>query len=134
MRHIQRQRRDTSKNASRRQSTGTLLSNTKRRRRRTRGFSTFWVRLQPCTNDALAAQRRQIVAMAEGACCATPISRWCVSDPLARFARAPPHKGEITYSPPREGEAAEGGRGSLTHHLEIGVEQHAPSAVATICH
>jgi hypothetical protein len=41
-----------------------------------------------------------------------------VSDPLARFARAPPHEGEIKYSPPREGEAAEGGRGSLTHHLE----------------
>ena len=49
-----------------------------------------------------------------------------MSDPLARFARvSPSHEGEITYSPPREGEAAEGGRGSLTQHLEIGVEQHA---------
>ena len=54
--------------------------------------------------------------------------------PLARFARAPPHEGEITYSPPREGEAAEGGRGSLTHHLEIGVEKQPCSAVAGVVH
>src|SRR5262252_9324868 len=38
-------------------------------------------------------------------------SRWCVSDPLARFARA-------HILPLVRGRAAEGGRGSLTHHLE----------------
>jgi hypothetical protein len=53
-------------------------------------------------------------------------SRWCVSDPLARSARAPPHKGESNpcnvralFSPSVRGRAAEGGRGSLTHHLEL---------------
>jgi hypothetical protein len=36
-------------------------------------------------------------------------SRRCVSDPLARFARVSPSLGR----------AAEGGRGSLTRHLEL---------------
>ena len=51
----------------------------------------------------------------------------CVSDPLAAFVRA-------SFSPSVRGRAAEGGRGSLTHHLELGVCQipsPRPSAVAT---
>jgi hypothetical protein len=35
------------------------------------------------------------------------------------------------FSPSVRGRAAEGGRGSLTHHLELGVGQHVASAVAT---
>jgi hypothetical protein len=52
------------------------------------------------------------------------VSRWCVSDPLARFARVSPHEGEINACkasfvlPLVRGRAAEGGRGSFTHHLE----------------
>src|SRR5262245_12087276 len=53
-------------------------------------------------------------------------SRWCVSDILARFARSPPHEGEINtcnvralFSLRVRGRAAEGGRGSFTHHLEF---------------
>jgi hypothetical protein len=49
-----------------------------------------------------------------------------VSDPLARFARVSPHEGEINacnvkalFSPSVRGRTAEGGRGSLTHHLEL---------------
>src|SRR5262249_52365645 len=38
-------------------------------------------------------------------------SSWCVSDPLARFARV---------SPSVRGRAAEGGRGSVTRHLDSG--------------
>jgi hypothetical protein len=53
-------------------------------------------------------------------------SRWCVSDPLARFARVSPSRGgdyacnvKDSFSPSVRGRAAEGGRGSLTHHLEV---------------
>jgi hypothetical protein len=49
-----------------------------------------------------------------------------VSDPLARFGGSPPHEGEITscnvralFSPSVRGRAAEGGRGSLTHRLDL---------------
>src|SRR5262245_26006876 len=60
-------------------------------------------------------------------------SRWCVTDPLARSAsRLPLTRGEINtcnvrvlFSPSVRGRAAEGGRGSLTHHRELGVGQHA---------
>jgi len=46
-------------------------------------------------------------------------SRWCVSDPLARFARVSPSRGgDYFILPLVRGRAAEGGRGSLTHHLE----------------
>jgi hypothetical protein len=47
------------------------------------------------------------------------VSRWCVSDPLARFARVSPHEGEINACkasfvlPLVRGRAAEGGRGSF---------------------
>jgi hypothetical protein len=56
-------------------------------------------------------------------------SRWCLSDPLARFARVSPSRGENAESVPQatlpltRGRAAEGGRGSLKHHLEL---QNAP--------
>src|SRR5262249_4736 len=59
-----------------------------------------------------------------------PYSRWCVSHPLARFARVSPHEGETNFILPlREGRAAEGGRGWLTHHLELGWAAR-PAAVA----
>jgi hypothetical protein len=51
-------------------------------------------------------------------------SRWCVSDPLS--LASPRHEGEINacnvralFSPSVRGRAAEGGRGSLTRHLEL---------------
>src|SRR5262245_5509561 len=44
-----------------------------------------------------------------GRVCSNRNSRWCVSAPLARFARV---------SPSVRGRAAEGGRGSFTHHLD----------------
>src|SRR5215470_16467386 len=55
-----------------------------------------------------------------------PNSRWCVSDPSLAPLASPPHEGEINacnvralFSPSVRGRAAEGGRGSLTHHLEL---------------
>src|SRR6185436_16864881 len=56
--------------------------------------------------------------------------------PPAAFGGFPLTRGRICNLPLVRGsasEASERARGSLTQHLEIGVEQHAPSAVATIC-
>src|SRR6478672_10470364 len=62
-------------------------------------------------------------------------SRWCVSDPLARFARVSPSGGgDYRFlSPSVRGRAAEGGRGSLTHHLEE-LGNRGPKAGAYKCH
>src|SRR5215510_3457752 len=75
-----------------------------------------------------AAQRREKVATTEGAGCVTPSSRWCVSDPLARFARVSPSRGgdyacnmRALFSPSLRGRAAEGGRGAATHRLVLGL-------------
>jgi hypothetical protein len=53
-----------------------------------------------------------------------------VSDPLARFARVSPSRGgdyagnvRDLFSPSVRGRAAEGGRGSLTHHLRQAAER-----------
>jgi hypothetical protein len=39
----------------------------------------------------------------------------------------PPHKGEITILPLREGRAADGGRGSVTRHRELELSNTAES-------
>jgi hypothetical protein len=70
-------------------------------------------------------------------------SRWRVSDPLARFARVSPSRGgdyarnvRALFSPSVRGRAAEGGRESLTRHLELELgntpEGHGHLAFATV--
>jgi hypothetical protein len=72
-----------------------------------------------CSWLSKAAQRRQIIATAEGAVVHCK-SRWCVSDPLARFARVSPSRGETNFILPlREGESRRRRQGVDHTHLEL---------------